>query len=338
MDGDGAEESEREREEQGGAQLDHAESLSCCPPVCMRTRWPSPTSTSSPALSSVQPYGARHSCGKRAAPSSTAARSSLRFKIGVRHGGEEAERVRVQRILEQYFARRDLDDAAAAHDGDLVGDVVDHREIVRDEEIGEAELGLQVLQEVQDLRLDGNVERRYGLVAQHEIGLQRERAGDADPLALAAGKAVRIAVEEARVEPDEPHQLLRHLRPVVGIADLMDHERLAQDVEHRHPRAERAERVLENVLDAPAEAHQRLAIGLDDVDHRPAIVEQHLPAIGLERAHDHLRQRRLAAAAFADEAEALAARNGRSSRRRRRGTSRPCAGRKGRRRASRTIC
>jgi hypothetical protein len=110
--------------------------------------------------------------------------------------------------------------------------------------------------------------------------------------------------------PDEAHQLLRHVGPVVGVADLVDHERLAQDVEHRHPRAEGAERVLENILDSPPEAHQRLRVGTDDVDHRAAIVEQHLAAVGLERAHDHLGQRRLAAAALADESEALAARDG----------------------------
>ena len=57
---------------------DHAESLAGSAPVCIRTRCPSPTSTSSPALPAVQPKGAGHSSGLRAAPSSTAARSSRR--------------------------------------------------------------------------------------------------------------------------------------------------------------------------------------------------------------------------------------------------------------------
>ena len=178
---------------------------------------------------------------------------------------------------------------------------------MRDEEVRESELGLQILQQIQDLRLDRDVERGHRLVAEHKVGLERERTGDADALALSAGKAVRVPVEEARVESDEAHQLLRHVGPIIGIADLVDHERLAQDVEHRHPRAERSERILKNVLDAPPEPHQRLRVGANDVDHRAAVVEQDLPAVGLERAHDHLGQRGLAATALADEAEALAA-------------------------------
>jgi hypothetical protein len=52
---------------------------------------------------------------------------------------------------------------------------------------------LQVLQQVDDLRLDRDVERRDRLVADDELGLDGERAGDADALALAAGELVRAA-------------------------------------------------------------------------------------------------------------------------------------------------
>ena len=66
-----------------------------------------------------------------------------------------------------------------------------HREIVRDEQVGQAEPLLQVLQQVDDLRLDRHVERRDRLVADDELGLDGQRAGDADALALAAGELVR---------------------------------------------------------------------------------------------------------------------------------------------------
>ena len=89
-----------------------------------------------------------------------------------------------------------------AHHGDAVGHVVDHGEIVRDEQVGEAELLLQILEQVEDLRLHRDVERRDRLVADQQVGPERQRAGDADALALAAGKAVRIAVEIALVEAD----------------------------------------------------------------------------------------------------------------------------------------
>ena len=82
-----------------------------------------------------------------------------------------------------------------------------HREIVRDEDVGEAEAPLQVAQQVEHLRLDRDVERRDRLVADDQLRLDRERAGDRDALALAAGELVRIALREARLEPDQLQQL-----------------------------------------------------------------------------------------------------------------------------------
>ncbi len=104
----------------------------------------------------------------------------------------------------------------AAHHGDAVGHVVDHRQIVRDEQIGEAELVLQVLEQVEDLRLHRYVERRDRLVADQQVGIERQRPGDADALALAARKAVRIARLEARIESDRPHQLADQLAAAIS--------------------------------------------------------------------------------------------------------------------------
>ena len=109
----------------------------------------------------------------------------------------------VHRIAEQRGAGRHLHDPAAAHHHDPVGDVVDHREVVADEEIGQAQLVLQVLQQVEDLGLDRDVQRRDRLVADQQVGPQRQRPGDADALALAAGEAVRVALQVADVEADQ---------------------------------------------------------------------------------------------------------------------------------------
>ena len=53
---------------------------------------------------------------------------------------------------------------------------------------------LQLDEHVDDLRLDRHVERRHRLVADQQRRLERERARDADALALAAGELVRIAL------------------------------------------------------------------------------------------------------------------------------------------------
>ena len=111
--------------------------------------------------------------------------------------------VGVHRVLVESSSVADLDDLAEVHDGDAVGDVPDDRQVVGDEDVGEAELVLQVLEQVDDLRLDRHVEGGDRLVADDELGLERERAGDADALALAAGELVRVAVVVLRVEPDQ---------------------------------------------------------------------------------------------------------------------------------------
>ena len=51
-----------------------------------------------------------------------------------------------------------------------------------------AEPRLQVQQQVDDLGLDRDVERRDRLVGDEQLGLDGERAGDADALALAAAR------------------------------------------------------------------------------------------------------------------------------------------------------
>ena len=103
----------------------------------------------------------------------------------------------------ELVRRRDLDDRAEIHDGDPVGDVPDDREVVRDEEIGELEVVLQRLEQVEDLRLDRHVERRDRLVGDDEVRVDGERARDADSLALAARELVRIARRRVRGQPDD---------------------------------------------------------------------------------------------------------------------------------------
>src|SRR6185369_13344721 len=99
-------------------------------------------------------------------------------------------------------------------------DVFDDGEVVRDEEIGEAEFLLQILEQIDDLRLHADVERAHRLVADDEFWFHRERTRDADALALAAAEFVRITMPHLRLQPDLREQLrdprfpirARHLR------------------------------------------------------------------------------------------------------------------------------
>ena len=106
------------------------------------------------------------------------------------------------------LAVADLDDLAEVHHRDLGAEVPHDREVVGDEQERDVELPLQVLEQVDDLRLDRHVERGDRLVGDQQLGVQGQRAGDADALALAAGELVGVAVVVLRVEPDDLEQLL----------------------------------------------------------------------------------------------------------------------------------
>jgi oligopeptide/dipeptide ABC transporter ATP-binding protein len=53
-------------------------------------------------------------------------------------------------------------------------------EVVGDDEVGESEPILQLLEQVDDLGLDRHVERRRRLVGDDQLGVQRDGAGDAE--------------------------------------------------------------------------------------------------------------------------------------------------------------
>ena len=106
------------------------------------------------------------------------------------------------------LARATFDDPAEVHDRHPVAHVLDHPEIVGDEQQREPELPLQVVQQVQYLGLDGDVERRHRLVRDDEARADRERARDPDALALAAAELVWIAVRRVGRQADEGEKLV----------------------------------------------------------------------------------------------------------------------------------
>ena len=68
-------------------------------------------------------------------------------------------RIFLGRILEHLPPGSIFNELAAAHHGDIVAHAFDHGHIVRDEEIGDAHLLLQLEKQVQHLTADRHVER-----------------------------------------------------------------------------------------------------------------------------------------------------------------------------------
>jgi hypothetical protein len=62
-----------------------------------------------------------------------------------------------------------LDYLAGVHHHDVVGAASDHSHVVGDEDHGHAKLGLELVEQLENLGLDRNVEGRGGLVENHEL-------------------------------------------------------------------------------------------------------------------------------------------------------------------------
>ena len=71
--------------------------------------------------------------------------------------------------------------------------MLNNGQVVRNEQVTQISLFLQFLEQVDDLRLNGNIQRGYRLVADDKFRIQSECTRDADSLSLATGELVGIA-------------------------------------------------------------------------------------------------------------------------------------------------
>ena len=125
-----------------------------------------------------------------------------------------------------------------------------------DEDVREAEVALQRLEQVHDLCADRDVERGHRLVEDDQLRVERERTRDADALPLPARELVREAVRVLWREADGAQQLVDALLALVAALVAVDTERLADDVAHGHARVQRCVRILKDDLHlAPHVAH-----------------------------------------------------------------------------------
>ena len=105
--------------------------------------------------------------------------------------------------FEELLLGADLDDAPRVHDGDAVGQVGDHGEVVGDVEGGDPVALGEVADRVEDVRLGGHVESRGRLVQDDHLGPVGERHGDRHALLLAARELMRVAAQEVAVGGQE---------------------------------------------------------------------------------------------------------------------------------------
>ena len=163
----------------------------------------------------------------------------LHDRIRNRHRREKCPRIRVQRILVQLVAVGNLDNVAEVHHRDAVADMPHNGQVVRDEQVCQPELVLQVFQQVDYLRLNGHIQRGDWLVANDESRVDRQRARYADALALPAAEFVWVAVRHIRIESYRLQEFGNAVAVLLlGRGELMHDERLSHDVATGHARVQ----------------------------------------------------------------------------------------------------
>ena len=140
--------------------------------------------------------------GGRIAREEDAGAGGFTLGIGDGDGADQGAGVGMERMFEDARSGPDFDDPAEIHDGDALGNMFDNREVVGNEDERQAHLAREACEEVDDLRLDRNVQGGNRLVGDQEPGVDRQGAGNGDALPLAAGEFVRIAALGLRRQAD----------------------------------------------------------------------------------------------------------------------------------------
>ena len=162
----------------------------------------------------------------------------LAHRVGHRHGRDQRLGVGMGRGVVDRRGRALLDHPAEVHHCDAFAHMAHDGQVVGDEEVGQALLGLEVGEQVDDLGLHGHVEGAHRLVADHQVRAQGQRPGDGDALSLPAGELMRVAVEHGAVEADLVEQLDHPGRQVAAAVEVVDAQGLGHDLGHREAGAE----------------------------------------------------------------------------------------------------
>ncbi len=142
-----------------------------------------------------------------------------------------------------------LDDPSVLHHDHVVGDLPDDGQVVRDEQVADAQLGLEAREQLEHLGLDADVERGDGLVEDDQLGLERQRAGDRDALPLPARQLGGAAGQGAGGQGHVVEELGR-----------------AGPAPRTVPDAERAQRLRDDPLDGQARVEGRVGVLVDELN------------------------------------------------------------------------
>ena len=131
----------------------------------------------------------------------------------------------------------------------MIGEVAHDREVVRNDDQRGVSLGLDLVQQVEDRRLHGDIQRRDRFVGDDHVGIAGQCASDRHPLLLTARELVGLSAGELRRQPHDLEEMRDLVRRSAPRQSTQAPKRPADCVADRVARVERAVGVLEDHLD-----------------------------------------------------------------------------------------
>ncbi len=230
-------------------------------------------------------------------------RPTLAFdsRVGDRDRRQQGPCVGVQRPGEGAFGRPLFDDRPEIHHRDPVRQLAHHRQVVRDDEVGDVTVGLQPPDEVDDVGLHGDVQRGQRFVEDDQFRIGGQGPGDGQSLFLPARERGREPVGVDGVEAHPKHEIGDGALGL-GLRVAERSEWFGDDVEGGEARIESVRGVLEDDRHLLAQRScgtraDRCRVDAADADHAGRLGE----------VHDLEQGRGLPASRFADDRQRLTA-------------------------------
>ena len=241
-----------------------------------------------------------------ALPAARLAKKTSGLDGDFRGRAEQGLRVGMLGLFGHLSSGTGFDDLAPVHYGDAGGEIAHDRHGVRDEEVGEAEVALQLCEQVNDLGAHADIERGDGFVGHDEFRAQGQRAGDADALALASAELVWKAAAGGLVHAHGAQEFCDTSAAEVCAKRLVNEQGLGDHVLDTEAGIEGAERVLEDDLHVTAQAAHFAMAGGEQI----MPIKEDAAGGGDDEPEHKAAQRTFARAGLADQAEGFSSPDG----------------------------
>jgi hypothetical protein len=113
-------------------------------------------------------------------------RDGFGVRLERRYRRQQRLGVRVARLGKQRIATGGLHQLSEIHHRHVIAEMLHHAKVMGDKQKGNAEIVAQIGKQVDDLRLDRDIQRRDRLVGNDKVRVENQRPGNPDTLALTA--------------------------------------------------------------------------------------------------------------------------------------------------------